>query len=150
MGVSGISATADARQGSLLGAIQQRNGDLDALRSSLGANDLTGAQTAFAALLNDRQQIQGLRQSQGITTTTRKPVVDDLNTLQSALKSGDLSSAKADLAKLLTDLQQAQKHRHHHGGARSSAASIFGSSDGDADDASSGAASGFDSIDLQI
>jgi hypothetical protein len=156
MNLSAISAGGSDWQTRMFGALQQRNGDVDALGATLGSNDLPGAQRAFASLLADRQKLQGLRSSQGVPSTTTKPVVDDLQSLQNALKAGDLSSAKSDFAKLLTDIQQAQQHRHRHvghggkhGAATDASSSLF-ADDGDADDAASGAASILSGIDLQV
>src|SRR5271157_2103560 len=71
--------------------------DLTALSSALQSGDLTGAQNAFATLMQDL----GSTNTQQATAT----LSTDLTALSSALQSGDLTGAQNTLATVMQDLQ---------------------------------------------
>ncbi|MDE3015636.1 MAG: hypothetical protein KGI29_01760 [Pseudomonadota bacterium] len=143
MSISGISSSS-------LGIYQPSSrqqgirSDFKQLAQSLQSGDLTGAQAAYASIV----QIQGT-QSGGSRNTSSSPFAQMLSQVGSALQSGNLSGAQSALAswQQLAQTQGAGGHHHHHhaqaasGGGQSGnlLASLFGtSSPPDADGDSSG------------
>jgi hypothetical protein len=87
-------------------SMAQRSQDFTTLQSTLQAGNLAGAQTAFAAFLQDvRQtpQTAGPASLFGPGTQAGK----DLQVLGSALKSADLTGARRAFATLEQDIQAA-------------------------------------------
>ena len=84
----------------------RRSEDFTALQATLQAGNLAGAQTAFAAFLQDVQktaQTAGPASLFGPGTQAGR----DLQTLGSALKSADLTGAQKAFAALEQDIQAA-------------------------------------------
>lgn len=92
-----------------------------ALATALKNGDLSGAQTAFAALQKNRPQSPA--SAQGTDGTT--PVEQGFNSLQTALQKGDLASAQQAFSSIQQDFQKmggARGHHHHHGGGDATSA----------------------------
>lgn len=105
---------------------QKGQQDFQALATALNSNDLSGAQTAFAALQKDVPGLSGSQQNSQ-TGNSNNPLTSDFQNLSQALSSGDLSSAQSAFAKLQQDLQTlvgGHRHRHHHGGGGGIAAAL--------------------------
>ena len=86
--------------------IAKRSEDFTTLQSTLQAGNLAGAQSAFAAFLQDVQktaQTAGPASLFGPGTQTSR----DLQTLGSALKAADLTGAQRAFATLEQDIQAA-------------------------------------------
>jgi hypothetical protein len=92
---------------SLLQTANKPNQDLSSLAIALRSGDLTGAQSAFAAVQQD------LLQTSSIPT-----IGSDLAQIKGALSSNDLTDAQSAFNTLLQDLQQLPSHHarhvHHH------------------------------------
>ena len=113
MSISGISSGTNIYQDPT-SQIQSVRQDFSGLTTSLASGDLTGAQTAFATLMQDlgNSSVQS-----GQQTGAASQLSTDLSTLGTALNSGagDLTAAQKALATLMQDLQAgALHHRHHH------------------------------------
>lgn len=121
MAVTSVSSTAGSLQNidpGKLSALKQRREDFQALTKALGANDLPGAQKAFASLQQDMQAIQQNRPGQQSGPSNMKDVIDALG---KALSAGDLSGAQKALATLKQNFQnlgQAYDHHRHTDSAR--------------------------------
>lgn len=104
---------------------------LNALQSALQSGNVSGAQTALAALLKNFPQLSissttsttspSSTDSTGSTssTTSTNAVQNDLQSIQSALQSGNVSAAQTSFTQLQTDLKSSKGHHgghHHHGG----------------------------------
>jgi hypothetical protein len=91
---------------SAISSLAQRSHDFDTLQTTLKSGNLQGAQTAFAAFLQDVQKTQQLAGGASLfgpgTQASR-----DLQTLGSALKSANLAGAQKALATLQQDIQSA-------------------------------------------
>ena len=129
MSVGAVPSTSNAAYTSALqsterSAFKQRQQDFQSLAQALSAGDLSGAQTAFAALQQDLKNAGPAPavQQTGSIQTSQNSVTTALQALGQALNSGDLSSAQKAFAQLQQDIQQAaQGHRHHHHQAGASA-----------------------------
>jgi hypothetical protein len=122
-----------------LSPAQQVQQEYAQLASAIQSGDLTGAQTAFAALQQTLGQQTSNTTATGATTATGStnsdPILNDFNDLGQALQSGNLSQAQSAFAQLQSDVQNAQQnpasqaqslaqalktalqgHHHHHGG----------------------------------
>jgi hypothetical protein len=127
--------------------VQQVQQDYLQLSSALQSGNLTGAQTAFAALEQALQTQSGT--SAAATTTSgnsNDPIANDLSALGQALSSGNLTQAQSAFTQLNSDIQTAEqsgqnqdspqgfkadeRHHHHHGwdGNSNSGASSYTSS----------------------
>jgi hypothetical protein len=126
MTVSSVSSTLSTYQTDVQSPRNQSVQAFKALQSALQSGDLSGAQTAFAALQKDLQPpspttpaSSAARQSTQISQGGQ-----DLETLANALSSGDLSGAQQAFASLQQDLQgtgrAGRHHHHHHGGSANS------------------------------
>ena len=127
MSISGISSSSDYYQSYLTNRAdslrQQSKQDLNSLAEALQSNDLSGAQNAFASLLqlfpNSSSSANDQTQS-AATSSASSPInyassiTGDLNVLGQAIQSGDLTSAQNDLSKLTQDIQSIGKSHHHH------------------------------------
>jgi hypothetical protein len=94
---------------------------IKALATALKNGDLSGAQTAFAALQKNRPQPPAAAQGADGTNA----VEQDFNTLQTALQKGDLASAQQAFSSIQQDSQKmggAHGHHHHHGGGGATSA----------------------------
>ena len=92
-------------------SMARRSQDFTTLQSTLQAGNLAGAQSAFAAFLQDVQktaQTAGPASLFGPGTQTSK----DLQSLGSALKSADLTGAQKAFATLEQDIQIAGQSRN--------------------------------------
>jgi DNA-binding FadR family transcriptional regulator len=102
--------------------VQQQQQDFQALGSALQSGNLSGAQTAFAALQQQlqSQSAQTTQQPSSSNSSSSNPVSSDFQTLSNALQSGNLSDAQNAFAQLQSDLQtqRGHGHHHHHGGSR--------------------------------
>jgi hypothetical protein len=125
MAIAGIGSTLNAYQPHVQSNFKQRQQDVQNLASALQSGDLTGAQTAFAALQKLRQGQQTPSGQQGNNATN--PIRTDFTALGKALQSGDISGAQSAFATLQKDVQSLQQgqggqqvgghhHHHHHGG----------------------------------
>ncbi|HVN94863.1 MAG TPA: hypothetical protein VMT62_00390 [Syntrophorhabdaceae bacterium] len=113
MSISSISSSTDVYRNQF----QQIRKDFTSLQSSLSSSDLTGAQSAYAALTQDLQNVNQTR------TTTNTQASTDLAAVGTALQSGDLAGAQSAFGTLTQDLQnvnqiqggqQTHKGHHHH------------------------------------
>jgi hypothetical protein len=127
MSISSISSNADYYQNSSINGSaslkQQSQQDFKSLADSLQSGDLSGAQSAFAALLqlfpNSSSSVTSPTQSATAATTGSSSgtssIKSDLSTLGQALQSNDLTDAQNDFSKLTQDIQSiAGVHHHHH------------------------------------
>jgi hypothetical protein len=107
--------------GSTQGPSNNGAASFKALATALQNGDLSGAQTAFAALQKNRPQRPASAQDKEGTN----PVEQDFNTLQTALQKGDLSAAQQAFSSIQQDFQKmggARGHHHHHGGGDATSA----------------------------
>ena len=122
MAISGVSSTINAYQSNVQSTYKQRQQDVQNLASALQAGDVTGAQTAFAALQKLRPGGQTRSGQQGNSATS--PISRDFSALGNALQSGDIAGAQSAFATLQKDVQSLQHGQggspvgghHHHGG----------------------------------
>jgi ribosomal protein S20 len=134
MTVSSVSSTLSTYQTDVQSPRNQSVQAFKALQSALQSGDLSGAQTAFAALQKDLQPPSQTTQASSATgqSTQMSQGGQDLETLANALSSGELSGAQQAFASLQQDLQgtgRARRHHHHGGSANSTTrASQAGSS----------------------
>jgi len=105
---------------SVVSPLAKRHEDFDALQSALQSGNISGAQTAFAGLLQEVQKTT-LTSESGSLFANGTQASKDLNALGSALKSGNLSDAQKAFATLQQDIQAAgsvlpnqQFARGHH------------------------------------
>ncbi len=77
---------------------------LATLATSLASGDLTGAQKAFAALTEDRQNVG--QAQKGPQATASSQLSTDLEAIGSALQSGDLTGAQKAFAVLTQNRQR--------------------------------------------
>ncbi len=98
-----------------------RSQDFTALQSTLQAGNITGAQSAFAALLQDVQKTQSANGASSLFAPGT-PAARDLAALGGALKSADLTGARKAFATLEQDIQTSAQSgagsvavgNHHH------------------------------------
>ena len=117
MNISAVSSN-NPYQTAFQSGVQQRAKDFTALQSALQSGDLSGAQTAFAALQQDNKSSSQTANSSGASGQSSQ-VKNDFASLQTALQSGNIDSAQQAFATLQSDLQTAGKahkggHHHHH------------------------------------
>ena len=91
-------------------AFKQRRQDFEALAQALGSGDLSGAQSAFAALQQDLKNVGQSQSGQQAGASGQDKFQTALQALSQALSSGDLSAAQSAFA----SLQQARGHHHRH------------------------------------
>jgi hypothetical protein len=89
-----------------ISAMTQRCQDFTALQTTLQAGNLAGAQTAFAAFLQDVRKTEPTA-GPGSLFGPGSPAGTDLQTLGNALKSADLAGAQRAFATLQRDIQTA-------------------------------------------
>ena len=127
MSISSISSNSDYyqsystnRSNSLK---QQSQQDFNSLAEALQSGDLSGAQNAFASLMqlipNSSSSINSQTQSAATASTSNSSngtstVKSDFSVLGQALQSGDLTSAQNDFSKLMQDMQSIGGGHHHH------------------------------------
>jgi hypothetical protein len=99
--------------------LKQLQQDLGNLGSALQSGDLSGAQSAFSALL---QSIPASSPTQTSQQSGATGVQADLNALGQALQSGDMNAAQTAYTKLQQDMQVAHGHHHHHHHAQAAGA----------------------------
>jgi hypothetical protein len=135
MSTSAISSTSTQPYSSTSGNGTNFRQDMKSLENSLLNGDLSGAQSAFAALqqlVTSAQSTASTTTSTASTSTTPTSVVSqlgqssstlgqDMQALSSALSSGNVSSAQSAFAKLQQDMHaafqaNAGQHAHGHGG----------------------------------
>jgi len=87
-----------------ISSITQRSQDFTTLQTALQSGNLTGAQTAFSAFLQD---VQKTSQAAGPASLfgPGTPAAKDLQSLGSALKSANLTGAQTAFATLQRDIQ---------------------------------------------
>jgi hypothetical protein len=117
MSISSVSfgCSAHPTATSIKNALQQRSSDFSALSQALGSNNLTGAQSAFATLKQDSQQIpvtQTSAQTPQQASALQK-VRSDAQTLATALGTNILGAAKTAFAAVKQDSAHAPFGRHH-------------------------------------
>ena len=135
MSISGISSDPTVSQNYGSNPFQQIRKDFMALKTSLSSGDLTAAQTAFATLQQDLQNVGQAQSNQQSATATATaaggPLDNDLAAIGQALQNGDIGGAQTAFATLQKDMQQMRQtqggqqsrrahhhHHHHHGGAQ--------------------------------
>jgi len=139
MSIPNISSSSDYYQRySITGSDslrQQGQQDLKPLADALKLGDLSGAQSAFASLLqllqtNSSSSANSQTQSAAISSAFSSsngtsPVTSDLSALGQALQSSDLTGAQNDFSKLMQDIQSigGGHHHHHHHHHKTSASS---------------------------
>ena len=96
MSVNGVS-TCNANPVSMSRSTEERRTAFSALRESLAAGDLAGAQTAYEAFQSGKQGPNGAN-----------PLAKQAETLGVALKSGDLTKAQGVFASLVQNLKGSQ------------------------------------------
>jgi hypothetical protein len=134
MTVTNISPAANQYTNTVQSPWKQEAKDFKALRSALKSGDLSGAQTAFAALQQDAANTsQTASSTSGSTSASGQPdpLTSAFQALQSALQSGNLSGAQSAFASIQEDLQnsgstQSAHHHHHHHGADAASGSSQG------------------------
>jgi outer membrane protein assembly factor BamD (BamD/ComL family) len=109
MNISAISSTSSTSSTQTQSIFQKRAQDLKDLQDALKTGDLSGAQTAFAALQKDLPSNPA-----AVQKNQNSPGAKDFQALQTALQSGDLSGAQQAFANLKQDVQSAHKGHHHH------------------------------------
>jgi hypothetical protein len=126
MSISKISSNSDYYQNySLNGSDslkQKSQQDIKSLANALQSNDLSGAQNAFASLLQLLSTASSSANSQKQSTTVSasgssngtSSITNDLSTLGQAIQSGNLTSAQNDFSKLMQDMQAIGGGHHHH------------------------------------
>ncbi|MGO9018619.1 MAG: hypothetical protein ACLQVJ_09755 [Syntrophobacteraceae bacterium] len=105
MSVSAVSSTDSSYQTNLQTGFTQVQNDFNQLGQALQSGDLAGAQSAFATL---QQDMQNVSQSQSQSGQQQS----NWSALASALQSGDLAGAQQAFAALQTN----HHHHHHHSG----------------------------------
>jgi hypothetical protein len=96
-------------------ALQKRSTDFSTLSSALGSNNLPGAQSAFATLQQDAQQVPvtpSSAQTPQQASAVQK-VKSDAQTLATALSTSNLGAAKSAFASLKQDSANAPIGHHH-------------------------------------
>ena len=128
MSISGISSSTNVYQNQF----QQMRKDFSALQTDLSSSNLTGAQQAYATLMQDLQNVSQSQSGQQAGGTSQ--LGNDLAAVGKALQSGSLTDAQSAFALLTQDLQSAEQaqaaqqaqagqqayghhHHHHHGGS---------------------------------
>ena len=136
MSISSISSNSDNYQSYLANGSnslrQQSQQDFNSLAAALQSGDLSGAQNAFASLMqlipNLSSSTNGQTQSAATSSTSNSSngtstVKSDFSVLGQALQSGDLTSAQNDFSKLMQDVQSIGRGHHHHHHHKTSASS---------------------------
>src|SRR5690242_1570942 len=95
MSTSGIAASNSLLQNTTADKVSQRKQYSQELASSIESGNLTGAQSAFAQLLQGNMN----------GTQTSGKIGEDFKSLESAFKSNDLSSVKSAFATLQRDTE---------------------------------------------
>jgi hypothetical protein len=127
MSISSISSNSDYNQNYLINGSnslkQQGQQDFKSLADALQSGDLSGAQNAFAALLqlfpnssspaNNQTQSAATSSAAGSSNSTNS-ITNDLSTLGQAIQSGDLTGAQNDFSKLMQDIKLIGGGHHHH------------------------------------
>lgn len=135
MSTSAISSTSTQPYSSTSGNGSNFRQDMKSLENSLLNGDLSGAQSAFAALQQLVTTAQGTASTSTASASTSPTSVvsqlgqsssalgQDMQAVSSALSSGNLSAAQSAFAKLQQDMQTAfqanaaqHPHGHGHGG----------------------------------
>jgi hypothetical protein len=129
MSISSISSNSDYFQNySANGSSslkQQGQQDFQSLADALQSGDLSGAQSAFASLMqllpNSSSSATSQTQSATISSSSStsngtSSITNDLSALGQALQSGVLTGAQNDFSKLMQDTQAigGSSHHHHH------------------------------------
>jgi hypothetical protein len=127
MSISGISSNSGYYQSSSIngsgGLKQQIRQDIKSIADSLQSGDLSGAQSAFASLLqlfpNSSSSVNSQTQSAATSATSSSgnganSIKGDLSMLGQALQSGDLADAQNDFLKLMQNTQSMSGTHHHH------------------------------------
>ena len=136
MSISSISSNSDYYQSYLANGSnslrQQSQQDFNSLAAALQSGDLSGAQNAFASLMqlipNLSSSTNSQTQSAATSSTSNSSngtstVKSDFSVLGQALQSGDLTSAQNDFSKLMQDVQSIGGRNHHHHHHKTSASS---------------------------
>ena len=136
-GASSYVAPSDSGVAQARSAVQQQSQNFKALSSAIQSGDLSGAQSAFATLL---QQIQSASQAHGGTSLfgQNSAIGKDFQAIGSALQSGDVSGAQSAMASFKQDLKAARHHHHAQGVDSSTASSATTSGTGTASSSGSG------------
>ena len=127
MSISSISSNSDYYQSYVTNESdslrQQSKQDLKSLAETLQSGDLSGAQNAFASLLqlfpnssssaNSQTQSAATSPASSFSNGT-SPITSDLSVLGQAIQSGDLTGAQSDFSKLMQDMQSIGGGHHHH------------------------------------
>ncbi len=127
MSISSISSNPDYYQNYSTngpsGLKQQSQQDFKSLAESLQSGDLSGAQSAFASLMQLFPNLSSSVNSQPQATATSpassssnvtNSVNNDLSALGQAIQSGDLKAAQNDFSELMHDTQSIGSEHHHH------------------------------------
>jgi CubicO group peptidase (beta-lactamase class C family) len=136
MSISSISSNSDYYQNYLTNGStslkQQGQQDFTSLADALQSGDLSGAQSAFASLLQLFPNLSPSANSPTQSTATSSAassssstssITNDLSTLGQAIQSGDLTGAQNDFSKLTQDMQSIGGGHHHHHHHKTSAGS---------------------------
>ena len=115
MSISSISNAAPTFQPPPQNNIRQ---NFQQLSQALQSGDLSGAQQAYATLLQNLPN-QGANGS----SNSNNPFQQAIASIGSALQSGDVSSAQQALQQLQGQMKGAHHHHHHGGGQQSVQAS---------------------------
>ena len=116
--VSGISSNSSRYQVNWQNSVNQWQQDFDNLGSALQSGNLSQAQTAYSALVQNTPSNSQAQNSQQSGTSS---IGADFIALGQALQSGNLTETQTAYAQLQQDIQVAHGyHHHHHGGQASS------------------------------
>lgn len=153
MSISSITSSSDYYQNSSINASdslkQQGQQDFKSLADALQSSNLSGAQSAFASLLQLFPSLSPSTNSTTQSTATSSAasssngtssITSDLSTLGQAIQSGDLTGAQNDFSKLMQDMQAiggGHHHHHHHKASASSQDATIASATGSTTDTNS-------------
>jgi hypothetical protein len=104
MNASPVSAAANPLDPSLQSDLARRHQDFNALQNALQSGNISNAQSAFAAFLQDVQATASKAGPNSLFHPGSQPS-KDLDALGSALKSANLSGARTAFAALTQDIQ---------------------------------------------
>lgn len=136
MSISSITSNSDYYQNYLINGStslkQQGQQDFKSLADALQSGDLSGAQSAFAALLQlfpnssspaNNQTQSAATSSAASSSNGTNSITNDLGALGQAIQSGDLAGAQNDFSKLMQDIKLIGGGHHHHHHHKTSASS---------------------------
>ena len=107
MSISGIAASTNGHANGIQVWFPQLRNAITTLTTSLASGDLTGAKKAYAALMQDTQNV-GQTQN-GPQTAANSQFSTDLAAIGDALQSDDLAGAQKAFATLTQNMQRTRQ-----------------------------------------